>query len=184
MDVSWRSCSVKSLSSSLLSATFFPVMPPLTSASLLAAPFSTYAPCKEEEDSWTTLCPTGGVAWTVLHIINLGTTAGRSARRRPLAQQAKDCEAPRHAYWPATVAEDQEEHAEDDAGDSDMSADNDACGGGFGLLVFAAVAGGVQHWGGTAKLAWGVTPPHKPRYGSWDNHQILPLPLVAKQSAR
>lgn len=50
-------------------------MPPLASVSRLAAPFSANAPCEEEEDSWTTLCPTGGVAWTVLHIINLGTTA-------------------------------------------------------------------------------------------------------------
>lgn len=65
---------VKSLSSSLLSTTFFPAVLPLTSISLLAAPFSPEAPWEEVEDSSTALCPAWGVAWTVLHIINLEIT--------------------------------------------------------------------------------------------------------------
>lgn len=48
-------------------------------------------------------------------------------------------------HGPAAVAEDQEENAEDDAGDSDVNAGDDACSGGFGLLVFPTVAGSVQH---------------------------------------
>lgn len=53
---------------------------------------------------------------------------------------------------PATVAEGEEEHAEDDAGNADMNADDDACGGGFALLVFHTVARHVQHWGDTAQV--------------------------------
>lgn len=74
MHVSCKLGWVKSLSSSLLSATFFPAALPLTSISLLAAPLSPDAPWEEEEDSSTALCPAWGVAWTVLHIINLGIT--------------------------------------------------------------------------------------------------------------
>ncbi len=72
--VSCRLDWVKSRTSSLLSATFFPAALPLASISLLAVPFSPEAPWEEEEDSSTALCPAWGVAWTVLHIINLGIT--------------------------------------------------------------------------------------------------------------
>lgn len=120
-------------------------MLPLTSISRLAAPLSADPPWEEEEDSCTTLCATGGVSRTVLHIINLGTTAGGSATQRPLAAARRDRECGRRGHPPAAVAEDQEEHAEDDAGDSDVNAGDDARGGGFGLLVSPTVAGGVQH---------------------------------------
>lgn len=50
--------------------------------------------------------------------------------------------------WPATVAEDEEEHAENDAGHSYVNSNDDACSGGFNLLIFYAVARAVQHWGG------------------------------------
>lgn len=42
-------------------------------------------------------------------------------------------------YTPAPVTEDEEEHAEDNAGDSDVNADYDACSGCFALLILYTV---------------------------------------------
>lgn len=53
-------------------------------------------------------------------------------------------------FWPATVAEDEEEHAEDDAGNADVNANYDARGGCFALIIFHTVAWAVQHWGDIA----------------------------------
>lgn len=71
---------VKSLSSSLLSTTFFPPALPLTSISLLADPLRPDTPWEEEEEeaSSTVLRPACGVACTVLHIINLEITPTRT----------------------------------------------------------------------------------------------------------
>lgn len=160
---------VKSLSSSLLSATFFPAVLPLTSISLLAAPFSPEAPWEVEEDSSTTLCPAWGVAWTVLHIINLGITQTHPHKTIVSCIHVIDPHFQRfHSllsgiftsclYWPAAVAEGEEEHTEDDAGDSDVDADYDACSGRFALLIFHTVARGVQHWGDTAQLTVTAAP--------------------------
>lgn len=60
-------------------------------------------------------------------------------------------------YWPAAVAEHEEEHTEDDAGDSDVNADYDACSGCFALFIFHTIAWGVQHWHDTENLT--VKPP-------------------------
>ena len=49
--------------------------------------------------------------------------------------------------WPAAVAEDEEEHTEDDAGDSDVNTDYDACSGCFAMFIFHTVTWGIQHWG-------------------------------------
>lgn len=148
MDVSCTAGCGKSLSSSLLSATFFPAALPFTSISLLAAPFSPDGPWEEEEDSSTALCPACGVAWTVLHIINLvfkGTHTHIKHSSAELKSQTLTPDYRQTRNRPAAVAEGEEEHAEDDAGDADMNADDDACGGGFALLVFHTVTRDVQH---------------------------------------
>lgn len=59
---------------------------------------------------------------------------------------------PSRWYWPAAVAEDEEEHTEDDAGDSNVNADYDARSGGLVLFIFHTVARGVQHWEHTDNL--------------------------------
>lgn len=48
-------------------------------------------------------------------------------------------------HSPAAVAEDEEEHTEDDAGDPDVDADDDARRGRPALLVRDTVARSVQH---------------------------------------
>lgn len=147
---------VKSLSSSLLLTTFFPAVLPLTSISLLAAPFSPEAPWEDVEDSSTVLCPASGVAWTVLHIINLENTGTHTQETLVRYIHDQPTTIP-GKFWsqlntPAPVAEDKEEHTEDDAGDSDVNADNDACGGCFALFVFQAVTWDVQHYRDTVHI--------------------------------
>lgn len=53
---------------------------------------------------------------------------------------------PGSLYWPAAVTEDQEENTKDDAGESDVDPDDDACRGRFTLIVFDTVTRGVQDW--------------------------------------
>lgn len=60
-------------------------------------------------------------------------------------------------YWPAAVAEGEEEHTEDDAGDSDVNADYDACSGCFALFIFHTVTWDVQHCRDTVHFS--LTPP-------------------------
>lgn len=48
-------------------------------------------------------------------------------------------------FGPAAVAEGEEEHTEDDAGDADVDADYDACGGRFALFIFHTVTWAIQH---------------------------------------
>lgn len=155
---------VKSLSSSLLSTTFFPAALPLTSTSLLADPFSPDAPCKEEEDSSTVLCPAWGVAWTVLHIINLGITQQKNGLSAAYTwstdinpQQKCRGKAFRCLYWPATIAEDEEQNTENDAGDADVNPNYDACSGCFAVLIFFTVTRRIQHWGETTHYSQNVT---------------------------
>lgn len=71
------------------------------------------------------------------------------------------CSTPAHPTpaWdpPAPLAKQEEEHTEDDAGDPNVDADDDARGGRLvGGLVLPTVTRWAQGWGAEAEAGWGL----------------------------
>lgn len=156
----------KSLSISLQSVQLFAVwVPPFPSELNLWGPLRARAPCEEEEDSSTTpaagLRPACRVACTVLHIINLqGKKTLNSVSKETFWPLFKVKLFSAHAHCncihykmiphivsidssPAPIAKHEEKDTENDASDSNMDADDDACGGAFILFIFYTVARGI-----------------------------------------